>query len=134
MIPLIDMVKLVCLHKSKVIETMFYVVEGNAPPLISLQSSVGLGLIKLTYAIDSSPECFSYSKQLIKNDYSDVFKGIGVISGKVKLYLKGGAVPVVNPLRRIPEALKSKLKAELDKMVNDHIITLLQRSLSPMIG
>ena len=31
-------------------------------------------------------------------------------------------MPVVNPPRRVPEALKSKLKAELDTMESDHII------------
>ena len=44
MLPVIGMVKLALYHKRKVIQTMFYVVEGNAPPLISLQSSVDLGL------------------------------------------------------------------------------------------
>ena len=38
---------------------------------------------------------------------------IGVIPGEVKLHLKDNAVPVVNPPRRIPEALKSRLKCEL---------------------
>ena len=31
-------------------------------------------------------------------------------------------MPVVNPSHRVPEALKSKLKAELDTMESDHII------------
>ena len=41
---------------------------------------------------------------------------------KVKLHLKDNAVPVVNPPRRIPEALKFRLKCELDNMENDQII------------
>ena len=54
MLPVIGMIKLASYHKSKVIQTMFYVVESNAPPLVSLQSSVDLGLVQLTYAVESS--------------------------------------------------------------------------------
>ena len=124
MLPVIGMIKLASYHKSKVIQTMFYVVEGNAPPLISLQSSVDLGLVQLTYAVESSFNCAPpcIDKQLINKEYGDLFKGIGVLPGEVTLYLKDDAVPVVNPPRRVPEALKSKLKAELDTMESDHII------------
>ena len=40
MVPVIGMIKLASYHKSKVIQTMFYVVEGNASSLFSFQSSV----------------------------------------------------------------------------------------------
>ena len=57
MLPVIGMIQLASYHKSKVIQTMCYVVEGNAPPLIILQSSVDLGLVQLTYAVESSFNC-----------------------------------------------------------------------------
>ena len=40
------------------------------------------------------------------NEYAELFAGIGVLHGECKLYIKENAVPVVNPPRRIPEALK----------------------------
>ena len=40
----------------------------------------------------------------------------------MKLHLKDNALPVVNPPRRIPEALKSRLKCKLDTMENDQNI------------
>ena len=55
MLLVIGMVKLACCHKDKVINALFYVVEGSAPPLVSLQSSVDIDLIKLTYAVETSP-------------------------------------------------------------------------------
>ena len=125
MIPVVGMIRLACSHKGREIQTLFYIVEGNAPPLLSLQSSVDLGLIKLTYDVESSlrvPPVSPIDKQLIEHEYGDLFKGIGVIPGEVKLHLKDNAVPVVNPPRRIPEALKSRLKCELDTMENDQII------------
>ena len=123
-LPVIGMIKLASYHKSKVIQTMFYVVEGNDPLLISLQSSVDSGLVQLTYAVESSFNCAPpcIDKQLTEKEYGDLFKGIGVLPGEVKLYIKDDAVPVVNPPRRVPEALNSKLKAELDTMENVHII------------
>ena len=93
--------------------------------MLSLQSSVDLGLIKLTYDVESSlriPPVSPIDKQLIEHEYDDLFKGIGVIPGEVKLHLKDNTVPVLNPPRRIPEALKSRLKCELDNMENDQII------------
>ena len=121
MLPVIGMIQLASYHKSKVIQTKFYVVEGNAPPLNSLQSSVDLGLVQLTYAVESSFNCAPpcIDKQLVEKEYGDLFKGIGVLPGEVKLYLKDDAVPVVNPP---PEALKLKLKAELDTMESAQII------------
>ena len=93
--------------------------------MLSLQSSVDLGLIKLMYDVESSfrvPPVSTIDKQLMEHEYSDLFKGIGVIPGEVKLHLKDNAVPVVNPPRRIPKALKSRLKCKLDNMENDQII------------
>ena len=58
----------------------------------------------------------------MEHGYGELFKGIGVIPGEVKLHLKDKAVSVVNPPRRKPEALKSRLKCELDNMENDQII------------
>ena len=109
---------------------MFYVVESNAPPLISLQSVVDLGLVQMKCAIESSFNCASpcIDKQLIEKEYGDLFKGIGVLPREVKLYLKDDAVPVVNPPRRVPEAIISKLKAELDTMESDQIIAKVTES------
>ena len=55
--------------------------------------------------------------------YGDLFEGTGLLPGTAKLHLKAGATPVVNPPRRVPEALKSRLKSELDRMENAGIIT-----------
>ena len=125
MIPVVGMIRLVCSHKGREIQILFYIVEGNAPPLLSLQSSVDLGLIKLTYDDKSSlrvPPVSPIDKPLIEHEYGDLFKGIGVIPGEVKLLLKGNVMLIVNPPRRIPKALKSRIKCELDNMENDQII------------
>ena len=58
-------------------QTLFYIVEGNAPPLLSLQSSVDLDLIKLTYDVESSfrvPQVSPIDKQLIEHEYGDLLR------------------------------------------------------------
>ena len=74
MLLVIGMIKLASYHKSEVIQIMFNVVEGNAPPLISLQSLVDLGLVQLTYAVESSfyraPPCID--KQLIEKNLREL--------------------------------------------------------------
>ncbi len=122
-----------CTFNGKRIQAPCFVVENSSPCLIGLQSSLDLELIKLTYSVDSkvaenthkhsnnSP--LELNKTLVMSNYGNLFKGIGVIPGSCHLHLKENAIPVVNPPRRIPEALKSRLKSELDKMVKDRIIS-----------
>ena len=123
MLNTLGVVNLDCCHRTVVRPTKFYIVDTNAPPLIGTQSSLDLGLIKLTYAVDApSSEEAVFTKETVMKVYGDVFKGVGVLPGKCHLHLKEGAIPTVNPPRRIPETLKSKLKKELDQMVKDKII------------
>ena len=56
--------------------------------------------------------CFT-AEQLLK-DYPGVFEGTVKLEGQYKLEVIDGATPVVHPLRKVPVALKGKLKEELD--------------------
>ena len=104
--------------------------EGSAPPLVSLQSSVDLGLIKLTYTVKTSSQRASsdLDKQSVINEYTELFAGIGVLPGEFKLYIMESAVSVVNSPRSIPEALKTLLMDELSRMQRDNIITKVTES------
>ncbi|XP_052778759.1 uncharacterized protein K02A2.6-like [Mya arenaria] len=115
-------ITLACKYRSKTVNTTFYIVSSDAPPLIGLQTSVDLGLIQLTYAIDRE-HGQPVNKEYVMSEYSDLFKGVGILPGKSKLYLREDAIPVITPPRRVPEALKSRLKAELDQMFKDEIIS-----------
>ena len=59
--------------------------------------------------------------QLIET-YSDVFNGLGLLSGEHTIRLKDDVTPVVYSARKVPHRLRDQLKAELDKMVEDGII------------
>ena len=49
-------------------------------------------------------------------EFRDVFKGQGCVEGKLHLEIDGTVTPVINPPRRVPFALKDKLKSERDRL------------------
>jgi hypothetical protein len=90
------------------VKTTFYVVDSKSPALLSLQTSIDLEFIKLTFAVDK--QGVELSKQTILSEYNDLFKGIGLFPGTCSLHLKENAVPVVCPPRQVLVALQDKLK------------------------
>lgn len=123
LIKVLGKVRLPCSHNSNIILTSFYVVEHNAQPLLGLRSSLDLKLIKLTYSVENSRNEQKFlTKESVMSENKTLFNGIGEIPGFAKLHLKENAIPVVNPPRKVPEALKPRLRHELDHMINDGII------------
>ena len=61
-------------------------------------------------------------KHELEKEYSDLFKGIGLMKGGISIKLKDGAIPHIEPVRRVPHAMQEPLKAELDKPVNEKIL------------
>ena len=65
----------------------------------------------------------------IMNNHADVFEGLGHMPGKLHLDIDGIVKPVVMPPRRVPLALKSKLKDVLDRHEALGVITKVTQSL-----
>lgn len=113
-------VNLTCQYKERTTKTDFFVVESSAQPLLSLQTSLDLGLLKLTYSVDNGQT--HLEKNDVMQEYGDLFDGIGMFSGTCTLHLKENAIPVVCPPRKVPYGLQDKLKTELDSMEAKGII------------
>jgi hypothetical protein len=124
------MITLSLRYKNKIIESVCYIAESDATPL---QASLDLGLIKLTYSVESSKlasspvldkkvkyaygirNCHIQKTQIeeerawfigqVMNKYGDLFQGIGVFPCVSKLHLKPNAVPVINDPWHVPQAL-----------------------------
>ena len=103
-------------YKNKSVNTDFYIVESTAPPLLSLKTSLDIGLIQLTHSIDRTENYLD--KTAILKQYKDLFDGIGQLPGTCSLHLKENAMPVV----QVPFGLQDKLKEELDSMESKQII------------
>ncbi|KAL6462444.1 hypothetical protein MHYP_G00288660 [Metynnis hypsauchen] len=112
--------RLTCRHKEKTIMLDFDIVDvKNAPAVLGMRACLDLNIVKLVHIIQAQPETHTS----ITEEFADVFKGIGLFPGECVLQLKPAVTPVVCPPRRIPYALRGRLKDELDKMEKMDIIT-----------
>ncbi|VDI61501.1 Hypothetical predicted protein [Mytilus galloprovincialis] len=62
------------------------------------------------------------SKETVMKEYADIFEGTGKLQGKYHLELDNTANPVVHPPRKVPVAIKEKLKSELERLTKLEII------------
>ena len=107
----------------------FYVVEHNSA-ILGIADSERLGLVKVNFDMVGK----SSSVKLVHNVTSDSFKckietefpeffqGIGLMDGEISIKLKEGAIPHVEPIRRVPLVMQEPLKKELDKLVDERIL------------
>jgi len=99
----------------------FYIVDApGSEPLLGLQTSISLGLLNLLLAINTE---LPLTKDTIMHTYADVFEGIGRLPGECEIRIKDNAIPIVHPPRKVPIAIREKLKSELDRMVTLDIIS-----------
>eukprot|EP00112_Aurelia_sp_Birch-Aquarium-sp1_P026264 Seg921.2 transcript_id=Seg921.2/GoldUCD/mRNA.D3Y31 product="hypothetical protein" protein_id=Seg921.2/GoldUCD/D3Y31 len=108
-------------HKSQTVNVLFVVVETDSVPIIGLNTSEKLNLIKQIYKINGS----SQTDVPIEKEFSDCFGVIGCLERTHHIEVKDDVKPVIAPIRKIPLALKSKLKEELERM----ILTISERKL-----
>lgn len=96
----------------------FVIVDVITQPLLGLDSCINLGLI---HRVDLIKKFIN--KEDLVTEYKDVFIGLGCFQEKCKLLLKEGAVSSAKPPRRIPIALKGRLRDTLDEMEQNKIIS-----------
>ncbi|XP_077554016.1 uncharacterized protein LOC144168896 isoform X2 [Haemaphysalis longicornis] len=95
----------------------FFVIEQNVPVTLSGAAAESLGLI---YRIDSVETQLYPAAQ----PFADVFTGLGQLKNfEYDMKLKPGAAGVVVPARRVPVAIEEKVKAELQRMEEQNVIT-----------
>lgn len=106
----------------------FHIVKAKAPPILGLSASLDLNLIKLVMGISQEEATPDIKLKPLQKEYADVFQGIGEFAGECTLRINPHATPVVNPPRRVPIALRTRLKAELDKMEDNIIVKVTESS------
>ena len=114
----------------------FNVVDSNFTPLLGLETAqrvkllvvqthniLSLGEDTLSHDV-KKPE---FTKDAVMVEYSDVFgEESGCMKGTVHLETDPNVAPTVMPPRRIPVALKEKLKNELDRLTHRKAISPIQ--------
>ena len=117
-------------HKGKFYPVEFQIAEkSNVVPVLGLQTCLELNLIKRVFAVnDTSDETGTsnlstqQTSEEIINEYDDVFQGLGCLEGEYHIKTNPNVTPVVHAPRKVPYALRDKLKTELDRMENLGVI------------
>nr|XP_054928052.1 uncharacterized protein LOC129385442 [Dermacentor andersoni] len=95
----------------------FFIVKNGRQPILGLEASESLGLVHRTVDAVNAASVYGPLK-----DFRHVFEGLGCLKQPYHMVLKPGAVPVVQPARRVPLALEEPLKDELERMARAEII------------
>jgi hypothetical protein len=113
----IGKVKLRCKNTDRDEVLEFIVVDLDVKLILGLPSIQKLGYIKNinNIQINSDKEKFIQSN-------IDVFTGLGTFKDTCTITLKKNSEPVARPCRRVPLAVKSKLKSKLEQLEKQKII------------
>jgi len=110
------------------------VVEGDVMPVVGLKTATELNLVKRLFTVgckgDGDPQ-----PEILKR-YRSQFSWIGTLRGEYEIKIDASVTPVVHPPRRIPNMLRDKVKAELDRMERMDILTKVEHPtkwVSPII-
>ena len=110
-------------------ELRFQVVK-NGSAIMGKDGCVALGLVKRVNAISKREqgktvpviEVEEPNAQMLVNNYLDIFSGLGKIKSNATIYVDEEVQPVIDPPRRIPHAIKEKVKSEIDRMLRLGVI------------
>lgn len=97
-------------HKGQNFQVMFMVTRENVQPILGLKDSERLGLVRCVFSINEE------NSAAVPEQYSDIFRGLGCLPGEYRIHVNEDIPPVVDACRRVPFALRDKLKSELDRM------------------
>ena len=106
-----------CTHKDSVKTCSFYIVKTDSPAVLGLQSCIDLGLIQLIMSVSESSGISE-----ILDKYQNVFKGLGRLNNPYNIKIDKSVTPVIHPPRRVPAALRDRLKSTLDEMEQMEVI------------
>ena len=111
----------------------FVVVKEELTPLLGAKASQHMGLLEIhpenftQVANVKMPQSSETARaktadQLIK-EYHDVFEGdLGTLPGTQRLEVDPSVTPTISPSRRVPLALKPRLKQELERLTSLRVI------------
>ncbi|XP_049273555.1 uncharacterized protein LOC125759180 [Rhipicephalus sanguineus] len=95
----------------------FFIVRKSNQAILGLSASEALGLVSRTVASVH----MSSTDQIVK-EFPELFQGIGCLARPYHMVLQKEATPVIQPVRRVPLALREPLREELDRMERAGII------------
>ena len=105
----------------------FFITDTNGPAIIGLTGSKRLQLITLHCHVTETKAGTQKAKinnlKDLKQEYADLFEGIGNFPETLHITLKDNAQPVIQPPRKYPIQLVPEINSELQKMEKLGVIT-----------
>ena len=103
----------------------FQVVEVDFIPLLSRGAAEGMGLITVNYSNFRQLHAVTTKCDALTEEFKSVFdaKTLGCLNGPVTLRTDDATRPVKCPPRRVAIAMQTKLRYELDGLVDLNVIT-----------
>lgn len=108
--------EMICHDSTKTVR--FFIVKKARTPILGLLASEQFGLIRRVANVSLEAEI---ARTGVK-EFSGAFQGLGCVSRSYKMELQPGTVPVVQPARRIPHALRRPVQEELERLVKAGIL------------
>ena len=106
---------------NKKYNVLFHVVAENRTPILGLRATIAMGMITINH--ENINTLSSDGSLNIMKEFSRVFDDeLGELPGIQNLRIDVNARPHASPVRRVPHAIQSEVKIELEKMVEKAII------------
>ncbi len=111
---------LTCEHKNRLKAVEFEIVK-EGQNILGLNASIEMKLVKRIDAIVTTTDA-------ILAQYEDVFKGLGRITKvRHRIITKTDYRPVIHPPRRVPAAMREKVRSELERMEQMGVIERMRK-------
>ena len=94
-----------CSYKDQELDTEFNIVKTDNRTVISLEACKQLKLIKVLHSLKTSNEVSGCTPEQIKENYKEVFQGLGKLDGLYHMSMDPESVPVAQAPRKIPAML-----------------------------
>lgn len=118
-IPISGGCNLDCKINGKTVNLMFLVTTDELEPILGLDAAVKYGLVNNVNAIN---DCNSEAKNII-NGHAKLFQEGGLIKcTPYHITLDENAIPKIHSARKVPLAIKPKLKQEIDDLVKRGVL------------
>lgn len=111
-------------HNREAWDVKFEIAKNAQNPILSGSTCEKMGLITMDSNVET---CYkvqaSQQKDSIIAEFADVFEGLGCIGGEYDIQLQDDAKPIKQQPRRVPTAMRQKLKQRLKEMEEMGVIT-----------
>lgn len=105
----------------------FVVIQEQRTPLLGSETIQFMDLIQVRFenilSLEDNQKTIPLTNEQLVTQYADVFTGTGKLQGPYYLQIDPDATPVIHPPGKVPLALKTDLKKELDRLESLEILT-----------